>query len=89
MRWDQRDQQHAGWGLGARLGRLFARPRFELWAAAAEGRPLYLEVGGLTRRAARAAAARHRQERPGAPVVVLDDTGRALDPGPRPAQDGR
>jgi hypothetical protein len=91
MRWDQqaREWQQARRGAGARLGRLFARPRFELWAAAAPGRPLYLEVGGLTRRAARAAAAQRRRERPGEPVVVLDDTGRALDPAPRPAPLGR
>jgi hypothetical protein len=89
MRWDERERQSERRGLGARLGRLFARPRFELWAAAAEGRPLYLEAGGLTRRAARAAAARHRRERPGAPVVVLDDTGRAVDAAPPPAPAGR
>jgi hypothetical protein len=89
MQWDQRERQHERRRLGAWLGRLFARPRFELWAAAAAGRPLYLEAGGLTRRAAAAAAARHRRERPGEPVVVLDDTGRAINPTSRPAPAGR
>jgi hypothetical protein len=83
MQWARR------WGLGAGLGRLFARPRFEVWAAAAEGRPLYLEASGLTRAAARAAAAWRRRERPGLPVVVLDDTGRAVDPAPLAAARGR
>jgi hypothetical protein len=82
MQWAR--QRTRRWGLG----RLFARPRFELWAAEAAGRPLYLEVGGLTGRAARAAAARRLRERPGVPVVVLDDSGRAVYPVPAPTRAG-
>ena len=50
-------------------------PRFEVWAAAAAGRPFYCEAGGLTKPAARAAAARRRRDRPAEEVVVLDETG--------------
>jgi hypothetical protein len=82
LRWARRRARRCG------LGRLFARPRFELWAAEAPGRPLYLEAGDLTRRAARAAVARRLREQPGVPVVVLDDTGRPVYPEPVPARAG-
>jgi hypothetical protein len=82
MRWARWRTRRCG------LGRLFVRPRFELWAAEAPGRPLYLEAGGLTRRAAREAAARRLRERPGVSAVVLDDTGRAVYPVPTPARAG-
>jgi hypothetical protein len=59
-------------GRGRRLGR---GPRFEVWAAAAPGRPFYCEAGGLTRPAACAAAERCRRDRPRGEVVVLDESG--------------
>jgi hypothetical protein len=82
----QHERREPRAGLATVLGRLFARPRFEVWAACAAGGPLYLEASGLTRRAACAAATRHLRERPGVPVVVLDDTGRKVYPAPPRAQ---
>ena len=50
-------------------------PRYEVWAAAAAGRPFYCEAGGLAKPAALAAAERARRGRPRGEVVVLDETG--------------
>jgi len=84
MQWDPRREgqwrKESVSGLGALLGRLFVRPRFEVWAAGPAGGPLYLHAGSLSRRAARRVAAQRLRERPGVPVLVLDESGQAVSP---------
>jgi hypothetical protein len=54
-------------------------PRFDIWAGPAAGGPLYTEATGLDREAALALAARCRDERPEARVLVLDAAGDVVD----------
>ena len=72
----------ARYGTGARqwftrhlsAGRVSA-PHFDIWAGFPAGASLYNEASGLDWESALALAARCRDERPGARVLVLDAAG--------------